>query len=488
MRFKGKKIPFWWLAAAFAVGALVGCVLMAGIITKTGKWQTAAPNDGGPEAVSDSAKIEGTEGYGGESTQNQRTDLPKDAQEGRQGEGADTPSGDEKISTPGIDNNIPQWAADQVYTGGDIVWYQGKYYKAKWWTQNEIPGQADVWEDTKEVPVSASGREGGGMESEVKLPAVSDPREGGEFRVIAYYPSWTMGDFYEGTSVSEKVQFDKLTHLVYAFAIPTPQGDLLSLDNAQAARELIQTAHEYGVKVMLAVGGWSYHDTPLESTFVSATENEQKRETFAQAIVDLCKEYGFDGIDLDWEHPRVDGSSGKQYEALVLLLADKLHQEGLLLSSAVISGATADGTIYYDAAAHTDKVLAAVDWINVMAYDGGDGERHSTYEFAVASADYWQDTRGVPAEKINLGVPFYSRPGWASYEEILEQDPQAWDSDTTRYQGMQVWYNGIDTIRAKTRYALENLGGIMIWEITQDTSDREKSLLTAVWKELQGLP
>ncbi len=41
-------------------------------------------------------------------------------------------------------------------------------------------------------------------------------------------------------------------------------------------------------------------------------------------------------------------------------------------------------------------------------------------------------------------------------------------------------YNGVDTIARKTRYAGENLGGIMIWELTQDTSDPEKSLLQTI--------
>ena len=45
---------------------------------------------------------------------------------------------------------------------------------------------------------------------------------------------------------------------------------------------------------------------------------------------------------------------------------------------------------------------------------------------------------------------------------------------------MEVYYNGMDTIAKKTRYALENLGGIMIWELTQDTSDEEKSLLQMI--------
>ena len=40
-------------------------------------------------------------------------------------------------------------------------------------------------------------------------------------------------------------------------------------------------------------------------------------------------------------------------------------------------------------------------------------------------------------------------------------------------------------IQKKTRYAIENLGGIMIWEVAQDTTDKEKSLLTAIGEEIK---
>lgn len=36
------------------------------------------------------------------------------------------------------------WNSATVYTGGELVTYAGKDYKAKWWTQNNIPG-ADQW-------------------------------------------------------------------------------------------------------------------------------------------------------------------------------------------------------------------------------------------------------------------------------------------------------------------------------------------------------
>lgn len=365
---------------------------------------------------------------------------------------------------------VSEWSSKEIYLGGDKVLYGGRIYRAKWWTTNELPGSCDVWEDTLEV-LPTEGAEKPPVETDVPPAGPVNSRDDG-FKVVAYYPNWSGEQF-------NKLQFDVVTHVVYAFAIPNGDGTLKPLENPDLARKLIAEAHSHGVKALLAVGGWSYNDTPLEPSFDAATKDQKTMEKFVDSILKMCNTYGFDGIDMDWEHPREDKTKS-QYEALMLSLADRLHAQGKLLTSAVISGATADGNIYYDAKAHTDSVLNAVDWIHVMAYDGGDGERHSSYDFAVNCGAYWKDTRKLPSSKVVLGVPFYGRPGWAAYESILSGNPEAWNKDVSNFNGMEAHYNGMSTIEKKTRYAKQNLGGIMIWEITQDTDIKEKSLLSAV--------
>ncbi|MET9799567.1 glycoside hydrolase family 19 protein [Streptomyces sp. NPDC006368] len=39
------------------------------------------------------------------------------------------------------------WSSATVYTGGKTASYSGRNWLAKWWTQNERPGSADVWSD-----------------------------------------------------------------------------------------------------------------------------------------------------------------------------------------------------------------------------------------------------------------------------------------------------------------------------------------------------
>ena len=369
---------------------------------------------------------------------------------------------------------VKTWDSASVYTGGAIVSYQGRQYRAKWWTQGELPDTSDVWENLGVLEGEAVQPQG---TDNVPIDA-STPQntELTDFKVVGYYPAWKPDKL-------SAIDFSIITHICYAFAIPTPDGALLDLQNPDTARTILQSAHANGAKVLLSVGGWSYNDIPLENVFVEATANETKIRQFAESILSMCETYGFDGVDMDWEHPRVDGTSAKQYESLMLLLSERLHAQGKLLTAAVLSGVTVDGNIYYDAAAHTNVVLNAVDFINVMAYDGGDGERHSSYSFAVNCGTYWKDTRGLPAYKVVMGMPFYARPSWESYGIILESVPKASDMDCVSYNGMEVYYNGLDTITAKTRYAKENLGGVMVWELTQDTSDPDKSLLQAIGRE-----
>lgn len=381
------------------------------------------------------------------------------------------PSKEETIGNSAAEPSADTWNSGAVYVGGDTVSYQGRRYRAKWWTQGEKPDVSDVWEDlgiTDGQPVQVEGS--GNIPIDASVPKDTEVTD---FKVVGYYPSWKPDRL-------QFVDFGIVTHVCYAFAIPTADGGLRDLDNPDTAKTLIRSAHENGAKVLLSVGGWSYNDVPLENVFMEATANDTRLQHLTENILSMCEEYGFDGVDMDWEHPRVDGTSAKQYEALMLALSERLHAQGKLLTAAVLSGATADGNIYYDAAAHTNAVLNAVDFINVMAYDGGDGDRHSQYQFAVDCGTYWHKGRGLPAHKVVLGVPFYARPSWADYGSILASLPDAYSKDHVSYNGMEVYYNGLDTIMEKTRYAKENLGGIMIWELTQDTSEKNKSLLQAV--------
>lgn len=47
------------------------------------------------------------------------------------------------------------WNKDQVYVSGDSVIYNGVEYTAKWWTQGDVPGASDVWQEKDDGSVKA---------------------------------------------------------------------------------------------------------------------------------------------------------------------------------------------------------------------------------------------------------------------------------------------------------------------------------------------
>lgn len=302
-----------------------------------------------------------------------------------------------------------------------------------------------------------------------------------DFRIVTYLAGWNE----EGI---KKLRYNCLDQINYAFAIPTEEGEIRPLDNPEFVRHVIEEAHANGVQVLISIGGWSYQNVPLEATFEKATETPEKTAKLAKAILAVVDEYGFDGADIDWEYPRVH--SAKANEDLYELLAAALHKKGKLLTTAVYAGISAAGDgndqlgnpVDDIVGGLTDRALELLDFVHIMAYDGGSGKYHSSYDFAVGCGRMWRDDKGVPAEKLILGVPFYGRPGGA-YAKILKVHPDADQHDVMMMGDVEAHYNGIATIRKKTRFAKEELGGVMIWEISEDAAEDEKSLLMAIAEE-----
>ncbi|WFE39415.1 glycosyl hydrolase family 18 protein [Micromonospora sp. WMMD998] len=283
------------------------------------------------------------------------------------------------------------------------------------------------------------------------------------FKSVGYMPSWS-------GSVNS-IQYGKLTHVNYAFALPNGDGSLRAVENPSKLSSLVSLGHANNVKVSIAIGGWNDGD---DSAFEALAANSGARGAFVTNVVNFVNQYNLDGVDIDWEYPD-PGASANNYTLLMQQLGSALHSRGKLLTAAVV----AEG--YYVNGVPT-AVFGAVDWLNIMAYDGG--SPHANYDWAIASVNGWK-ARGVPAAKAVLGVPFYSRPGYYTYAALVGMDPANANRDCTTAGGVQQCYNGLPTVKRKTQWARANAGGMMNWELSQDTTGAT-SLVTAIYDAATG--
>lgn len=302
-------------------------------------------------------------------------------------------------------------------------------------------------------------------------------------KVVGFYPSYK----HENLAPSA-IDWGRITRVVYAFALPTATG-VPDVSGLTRVGELVQHAHARGVEAYVSVGGGGG-----SSAFPIFAARSAARRRFVVAVRDYLGTHCLDGVDIDWEAWSVDGS-GRPIEAemddLVSLLSelgDELRPLGLGISIDVYGG-------HWGGRHYRDAVYPLVDEVQVMAYDfSGPWSLpgpHSSYEQAIGTGNtsastglaYWEAYRGWPKSKILLGVPFYGRDfdvnqgEGISWRDILLRYPEAHLTDRVA----NIYYNSPATIAAKTRYAVDNgYGGIMIWELAQDTQEGEFRLLEAV--------
>jgi GH18 family chitinase len=286
------------------------------------------------------------------------------------------------------------------------------------------------------------------------LPSVTPSPEPPRFRVVAYVTD---------AVVPAAIPYDKLTHINYAFLLPNEDGSFRDLANPWKVAEVVEAAHRQGVRVLISVGGWGW-----DAQFEAMASSADGRSAFVRNLAAVVAEYGLDGADIDWEYPD-PGPSAQSFLALIRELRQALPAGKLLTAAVAAVGVHGEGVL--------PEAFPEFDFINLMVYDGG-GPMHASMDYAQASFDFWLG-RGLPPEKAVLGVPFYARPNEMPYRKIVELDPAAAQTDTFDYYGTLINYNGIPTIRAKTRLALERGSGIMFWTLEGDAAG-DLSLLAAI--------
>lgn len=299
-------------------------------------------------------------------------------------------------------------------------------------------------------------------------------------RVIGYFTSWRTGKNGLPAFLVPDIPWSKVTHINYAFAGIDEQSYQLRVDDAATnmtwpgvAGAEMDPAYSYtghfnllnkfkkqypDVKTLISVGGWA--DTggfyPM-TTKADCSVNNSGIETFADSAVAFIRQYGFDGVDIDYEYPTSMKDAGNpndfalsnacrstlfaNYVVLMKKLRDKLDAAGSSDDRRYMLTIASPASAYLLRGMENFQVTQYLDYVNLMSYDFHGAWNHFVGHNAAlfdnnqdAELAYWgvynqaqfggigylnaawgaHYFRGaLAAGKINIGVPYYTR-GWQS--------------------------------------------------------------------------
>ncbi len=295
-------------------------------------------------------------------------------------------------------------------------------------------------------------------------------RPDSRFKVVGYLLAGNCDEI-------DSIELERITHLCLAFANPDASGKLV-MDSEGDIEKVVQKAHKAGVKVLISLAGGGKPDKDIWKKVLGP----DSRDIFISSIMEFVEANKLDGVDVDIEWnllPAID----TLYEPFVLGLCKALHAEGKIMTSAL------DASHLHPAV--TKESLDAYDFINVMVYDktgpwkADTPGQHSPFSYVEDAYTYWTTQMKVAPEKLVLGMPFYGHnfdpPGSRHYADIVRNDATKAYID----QVGELYYNGIQLIVRKTQVAKKEWGGVMFWELSQDSYD-DLSLLRAVDQTLKA--
>ena len=296
--------------------------------------------------------------------------------------------------------------------------------------------------------------------------------------------------------------------------------------------QLLKQAHP-SLQTLISIGGWTG-----SATFSDVALTDASRKKFAASVVAFMTRYGFDGADIDWEYPTGGGDAGnierpEDKDNFPLFLAELRSQfdaqeakdgHHYLLTIALGSDRSAYQPLDWAA------ITPSLDWVNVMTYDmAGSWSNMTDFNSPLyAAGDHNSDDitlrslvgLDVPADKLVMGAPFYgvgwsgvapannglhqaftgipdgtSEAGSFDYYDLaanyVGKYPRFWDDTAEspwlydKATGTMIAYDDPESMGKKAEYVRSmRLGGMMFWEISQDTQD--SALLTAIYDGLNG--
>ncbi|KAJ2457897.1 hypothetical protein GGF42_002403 [Coemansia sp. RSA 2424] len=251
--------------------------------------------------------------------------------------------------------------------------------------------------------------------------------------VFGYLPTWH-------TDKAESVDLTKYTHITIAFAIPDEKGNITMDSRDTMMKEWVPRLAEARAKVLVSLGGWtgSKHFSPL-------LKDPKKRALMIDQMTRWMQEFDLDGWDVDFEYPGRQGNSCHPFDArqdtpnFLLFLRELRHRLDTEFGTATKLITIATRFQPFDGPqgpmSDVSEFAKYVDYFNPMLYDFNgvwsdttgpnaplDYAKGKALQFSFkTSIQSWIDA-GIPAGKINAGLPFYGRTVTASGDMADSRD------------------------------------------------------------------
>ncbi|KAI1750931.1 glycoside hydrolase superfamily [Xylaria castorea] len=364
------------------------------------------------------------------------------------------------------------------------------------------------------------------------------------FKNTVYFTNWGIA---QSQYIPQKLPVDDLSHVLYAFADIAPNGTVLPANpKADLDQKYPDDAHwepgrnVYGavkqlyvhkkwnrhLKVLLSIGGGEF-----SPKFAAATSTEMRRQTFAKSAVKIVTDWGFDGVDIDWEYP----TNEAERDNLVKLVAacreafDRYSFYNHLQYRFLVTVASPAGPTNWKFV-DLPRMDRYVDIWHLMSYDySGSWNPKSGHQANVfinkanvASTPLNTDdavrhyeSQGISGQKIVIGLPLYGRsfngtsglgqnytsigtggpqPGVWYYKDLpkagAREDFDEVAKATYSYDRVRrelISYDNVQSTAFKAEYVRNRrLGGTFFWEASGDRAGHG-SLIKTMSRSLDWL-
>lgn len=274
------------------------------------------------------------------------------------------------------------------------------------------------------------------------------------------------------------------------YKIANEKGDIYTM----ADKAYVDYVHSLGMEIWPLISdftsaepnGWNIHDL---------FNNTQNRRKLIDNIMNEIDNYGYDGINIDFEYIKQDSADG--FIQFIRELSIRCREEQVVLS--IDNYVPKAHTKHYNRKAQGE----CADYVIVMSYDEhyrGGGVAGSVASISFVEEGILDTLKEVPADKLINGIPFYTRLWMETTDEsgktVLDAVSYSmeaalqmvetlgltmeWDEEVCQYVAegdvngvhYSIWLEEERSMAAKMKLVRDNkLSGIAAWSLGMEKKE-----------------